>query len=186
MCTHLCCRVRLKWEDMPLGASFFEDVPLMEFTYLVFTRAPCGVIVGDSGLCCCVPCLSSTFNSRCLLSLNRHSWPSSVSYYCIINLLPLSHCIVLRIVPASMTFVFWSRRADPLNLDVPLSRIESNTERLSALDGTLPRWLVLLLSNIDVSGENNMQCHAHNESGQASPNTTGVKRLKQCGVTIRW
>ena len=44
---------------MPLGASFFEDVPLVEFMYLAFTRMPGGVTVGDSGLCCCVPCLSS-------------------------------------------------------------------------------------------------------------------------------
>ena len=44
---------------MPLGASFFDDVPLVAFMYLVFTRTPGGVTVGDSGLCCCVPCLSS-------------------------------------------------------------------------------------------------------------------------------
>ena len=25
---------------MPLGASFFEDVPLVEFMYLVFSRMP--------------------------------------------------------------------------------------------------------------------------------------------------
>ena len=35
---------------MPLGASFFEDVPLA-------TSTPRGVIVGDSGLCCCVACV---------------------------------------------------------------------------------------------------------------------------------
>ena len=35
---------------MPLGASFFEDVPLVELIYLVFTRMPGGVTVGDSGL----------------------------------------------------------------------------------------------------------------------------------------
>ena len=52
---------------MPLGASFFEDVPLVEFMYLVFTRTPGGVIIGDSGLCCCVPCLSSAIISLCLL-----------------------------------------------------------------------------------------------------------------------
>ena len=28
---------------MPQGASFFEDVPLVEFIYLVFTRTPGGV-----------------------------------------------------------------------------------------------------------------------------------------------
>ena len=52
---------------MPLGASFFEDVPLVEFMCLVFTHTPGGVTVGDSGLCCCVPCLSSAIISLCLL-----------------------------------------------------------------------------------------------------------------------
>ena len=44
---------------MPLGASFFGDVSLVEFKYRVFTRTPGGVTLGDSSLCCCVPCLSS-------------------------------------------------------------------------------------------------------------------------------
>ena len=50
---------------MLLGASFFEDVPLVGFIYLVFTRTPGGVTVGDSGLCCCVPCLLSAIISLC-------------------------------------------------------------------------------------------------------------------------
>ena len=29
--------------NMPLGASFFDDVPLVEFIYLVFTRTPGGL-----------------------------------------------------------------------------------------------------------------------------------------------
>ena len=33
---------------------FFENVPLVEFIYLVFTRTPGGVTVGDSGHGCCV------------------------------------------------------------------------------------------------------------------------------------
>ena len=45
---------------MPFGASVFEAVPLVEFIYLVFTRMPVGVIVGDSGLCYCVLCLLNT------------------------------------------------------------------------------------------------------------------------------
>ena len=56
---------------MPLGASLFffflEDVPLVEFMYLVFTRKPIGVPVGNSGLCCCVLCLSSAIMSLRLL-----------------------------------------------------------------------------------------------------------------------
>ena len=42
-----------------------EDVPSVEFTYHVFTCTPGGVTVGDSGLCCCVPCLSSVMVSYC-------------------------------------------------------------------------------------------------------------------------
>ena len=51
---------------MTLGASF---VPLVEFTRLVFTRTPGGVTVGDSGLCCCVLCLSSAIIPLCSLIL---------------------------------------------------------------------------------------------------------------------
>ena len=50
---------------MPLGASLFEDVPSVEFIYLVFTGTPGGVTVGSSGLCCCVPYLSSVFIPLC-------------------------------------------------------------------------------------------------------------------------
>ena len=65
-CKHLCHQVCLKWRVyMPLGASFFlgGDVPLVELMYLVFTRMPG---VGDSGLCCCVPCLLSASISLCM------------------------------------------------------------------------------------------------------------------------
>ena len=43
--SHLCRRVCLKWRVyMPLGGIlFFEDVPLVEFMYFIFTRMP-----GDS------------------------------------------------------------------------------------------------------------------------------------------
>ena len=59
---------------MPLGfvvvvvvvVVAIEDVPLVEFIYVVSTRMPVGVTVGDSGLCCCVPCLSSAIISLCL------------------------------------------------------------------------------------------------------------------------
>ena len=64
---------------MPLGASFFENVPLVEFLYFVFTRTPGGVTGGDSGLCSCVPCLSSAIISLCLLILHKRSRPHSVS-----------------------------------------------------------------------------------------------------------
>ena len=64
---------------MPLGVSFLEDLPLVEFIYLIFARTPGGVTVGDSGLCCCVPCLSSAIIPLCLLILHKHSRPDSVS-----------------------------------------------------------------------------------------------------------
>ena len=49
------------------GDPFFENVPLVEFMHNVFTRMPGGVSVGDSGLCCCVPCLLSAVTSLCLI-----------------------------------------------------------------------------------------------------------------------
>ena len=61
------------------GHPFFQYVPLVEFKYLVFTRTPGGVIVGDSGLCCCVPCLSSAIISLWLLILHKRTRPHSVS-----------------------------------------------------------------------------------------------------------
>ena len=48
-------------------SDYHENVPLVEFMYLVFTRKPGGITVGDSGLYCCVPCLSSAIISLCLL-----------------------------------------------------------------------------------------------------------------------
>ena len=53
---------------------FFQDVPLMEFMYLVFTHMPGGVTIDDSCLCCCVPCLSSTIISLCVYSHARWSY----------------------------------------------------------------------------------------------------------------
>ena len=45
------CGGCVKWRyKCHLGASFFEDVPVVEFMYLVFTRMPGGVTIGDSGL----------------------------------------------------------------------------------------------------------------------------------------
>ena len=60
-------------------SQFLEDVPLVEFMYLVFTRTPGGVTVGDSGLCCCVPFLSNAIISLCSLILRSRSKPHSVS-----------------------------------------------------------------------------------------------------------
>ena len=51
--------------------STFEAAPLLEFTYFAFTRTQGGVTVGESGLCCCVPCLSSAIISPCLGNLSK-------------------------------------------------------------------------------------------------------------------
>ena len=45
------------------------------------TRLPGDLTVGDSGLCCYVPCLLSTITSLCLLILHRPSRPRSVLDY---------------------------------------------------------------------------------------------------------
>ena len=60
------------------GTFFFKAAPLLEFVYLVFTRMPGGVTVGDSGLCCCVPCPSSAIISLRLVILHKRSGPHSV------------------------------------------------------------------------------------------------------------
>ena len=64
------------------GVSIILDVPLVKFMYLVVTHMPGGVTMGDSGLCCCVPCLLCTIISLGLVLLNRRSRPHSVSDYC--------------------------------------------------------------------------------------------------------
>ena len=50
------------------GDILSENVPFLEFMYLVFTRMPGGVTLADSGLCCCVPCVSSAIISLCSLT----------------------------------------------------------------------------------------------------------------------
>ena len=71
---------------MPLGASFFEDVPLVGFIYLVFTRTPDGVTAGDSGLCCSVP-----------LSVERYYFPSfgDLAYFCPTNPTDRATCLIM-------------------------------------------------------------------------------------------
>ena len=61
------------------GHLFIENVSLVEFIYVVSTRTPGGVTVGDSGLCCCVLCLSNAIISLCSLILHRRSRRHSVS-----------------------------------------------------------------------------------------------------------
>ena len=63
------------------GGILFENVPLVEFIYLVFTGTLGGVTVGDSGLCRCVLCLSSAIISLCLSTLHEPSRPHFVSDY---------------------------------------------------------------------------------------------------------
>ena len=52
-------RLNVVLNGLSFKISKLEDVPLVEFLYLVFSRTPGRVTVGDSGLCCCVPCLST-------------------------------------------------------------------------------------------------------------------------------
>ena len=56
---------------MPLEASFPEDVPLVGFMNLAFTRMPSGVTVGHPGLLTCPlsveRCQSSLFVDHCFL-----------------------------------------------------------------------------------------------------------------------
>ena len=54
------------------GASFFEDVSLVEFKCPVLARIPGGVTVDDLGLPCCVPCLLSAISSLCSLGPPQH------------------------------------------------------------------------------------------------------------------
>ena len=42
-----------------------KDVPLAEFMYFVFTCMPGVVTIGNSDLCCRVPCLSNALISLC-------------------------------------------------------------------------------------------------------------------------
>ena len=53
-----------KYKVYKLHQRYIEVIPVVEFIYLVFTRMPGGVTVGNSGLCC-VPCLSSALMSLC-------------------------------------------------------------------------------------------------------------------------
>ena len=71
----------------------------MEFICLVFTRTPGGLTVGDSGLCCCVPCLSSAIISLCLLV------PLFFSFMLIFEL-PVLRQTVLKEVPEAKTVHF--------------------------------------------------------------------------------
>ena len=69
------------------GASFFEDVPLVDGVYVPGVTAPCitlyllvcqvRITVGDSGLCCFVPRLSSAVNLFCLLLHFQTTGPES-------------------------------------------------------------------------------------------------------------
>ena len=46
---------------MPPGASFLEDVPLVEFMY--FVLLPCQELPQTIQVYCCAPCLLSAINS---------------------------------------------------------------------------------------------------------------------------
>ena len=69
---------------MPSGASFFEDVPLEEFMYLVFTRMQSKELLQVIQLSVVVSLVSVSVKhtySICLLILCKHSWPHFASDY---------------------------------------------------------------------------------------------------------
>ena len=49
--------------------TFFEETPLVEFSYLVFTGMPCGVTAGNSGLWLC-PLSVECYSLPLLVELN--------------------------------------------------------------------------------------------------------------------
>ena len=79
------CVAECAWNGLCKYATgcilFFWGCTLVEFIYLIFTRMPGGVTVGDLGLCCCVPCPSSAIISLCLSTLHKPSRPHFVSDY---------------------------------------------------------------------------------------------------------
>ena len=53
-----------------------ENLPLVEFIYLVFTRMPGEVTTGNSGLCCGVPWALNSLCLWILLTFRKMSWGS--------------------------------------------------------------------------------------------------------------
>ena len=86
---------------MFLSFLFFEDVLLVEFTYLVFTLMPGGVTIGNSGLCCCVLCLSSAIISLHLLSVGMNSVTDVAKKNCLAKN-NLCNCCALTSKPMTM------------------------------------------------------------------------------------
>ena len=65
----------------------FEDVLLVEFMYPVLTCMQGGVTAGNSGLCCCVPCLSNTITSLyCVVDWAQSTnWLTKIPLVILIN-----------------------------------------------------------------------------------------------------
>ena len=71
----------------PLFQSYYvkhnvENVLLVEFMYPVFIHMPGGVIVGDSGLCCCVPvqCVTSIVRAHACALFSRPDMTFAVDW----------------------------------------------------------------------------------------------------------
>ena len=58
-------RFTLPISDLLYLVPHLKDVPLAEFMYFVFTCMPGVVTIGNSDLCCRVPCLSNALISLC-------------------------------------------------------------------------------------------------------------------------
>ena len=82
---------------IPKGASStkpnLKDVPLVEFMHIVLTHMPGEITAGESGLCHCVPCLSSAIISLCLFILRQHSRCCPVSDEEICSTARSDHCL---------------------------------------------------------------------------------------------
>ena len=91
---------------MPLGASFFEDVALVEFVYLVFTRMPGGITVGDSGLLLCPLSVE-----RCELLLLVDKFDHSLRKHCVLDSISRTPFLSHSLLPADSFFDLHTMRA---------------------------------------------------------------------------
>ena len=76
--TQVCTGIQQNQFLFESGQHFFRGCAFGG-VHLVYTQIPGGVTIGDSGLCCCVPCPSSTIISLCLLILHKCFRPHSIT-----------------------------------------------------------------------------------------------------------
>ena len=86
-----CSQVSLCTRFTFLSVPFSHTVSQWLIRLMMSNLRTGGVTVGDSGLCCCVPCLSSAIISLCLLILHKHSRPEINVKMCV--------CVCLYVEP---------------------------------------------------------------------------------------